>query len=567
MLISTGVDALIKLVREKGKIEITLASRLLNIPISTIEEWTHALEEEGIISIEYQLTKIHLRWISPGEEKIEEERAAFEKEKDGLLQQIKGADRVSQEQMKEVQALKDDFNANYSKIMAAIEELGKKGAGTHKAKTIGEGDYYKAVDALEELKGKINELRDSIKFMREQLEKTRSELMGSDIEKKLQSVIKSKTSVSGMKAELEAMEKEVSQALASLSSEKIDVPALERSLHGYQKEFSLLKNGIEGEIGALREASSLAEHAGSAKKDIGELRASANSLSEEMKGLRGSVSEMESRLSQISESVRENFSKAGRMNESLKNAEDVLARVHGSGEAQEKMKALTVEKEALEKKVEKLNASVQEALPLFENVDKLISSLSELRKKVAEERKRLAEESGAIFASLDEEISTYSTFQKIKEKASHTISEYLSQLEKIDVNYEKISEESERAGKKLDEAMAKFRESGEYKAMEKISAEMEALTQKKQLLEQIKGGVDALDAQASRAAKGVKLLAKEAEIIELRAPTPAGETRGHLKRVGDEVKESVSLSETEQKEFDAKRDELRKLIKKLWEEE
>ena len=65
LLITTGVDALVRLVKEKEKIELAIAAKTLGIPQSTIEDWAHILEEEGIISIDYSLTKIYLSWVVP----------------------------------------------------------------------------------------------------------------------------------------------------------------------------------------------------------------------------------------------------------------------------------------------------------------------------------------------------------------------------------------------------------------------------------------------------------------------------------------------------------------------
>ncbi len=75
LLITTGVDALVRLVKEKQKIELDEASSLLNIPQETIEDWTRVLEEEGILRIEYRLTRVFLVWVKPTEEEVATEKA------------------------------------------------------------------------------------------------------------------------------------------------------------------------------------------------------------------------------------------------------------------------------------------------------------------------------------------------------------------------------------------------------------------------------------------------------------------------------------------------------------
>ncbi|MCX6777025.1 MAG: hypothetical protein NTY73_03600 [Candidatus Micrarchaeota archaeon] len=72
--ISTGVDGLVKLVRDRGKIELREAAIELGISQGVIEEWAKVLEKEGIVKIDYMLTKVYLT--IPSGEKSEVERKA-----------------------------------------------------------------------------------------------------------------------------------------------------------------------------------------------------------------------------------------------------------------------------------------------------------------------------------------------------------------------------------------------------------------------------------------------------------------------------------------------------------
>lgn len=62
LLISTGVDTLIKYVHDKKRVEIEKVALDLNLPFKTVEEWAKALENDNIIRIEYKFTKIYLVW-------------------------------------------------------------------------------------------------------------------------------------------------------------------------------------------------------------------------------------------------------------------------------------------------------------------------------------------------------------------------------------------------------------------------------------------------------------------------------------------------------------------------
>jgi DNA repair ATPase RecN len=74
VVLSTGVDSLMKLVRDRGRIELRDAAVELGISQGVLEEWAKVLEKEGIIKIEYLFTKVYLT--SQGMEKAESQKRA-----------------------------------------------------------------------------------------------------------------------------------------------------------------------------------------------------------------------------------------------------------------------------------------------------------------------------------------------------------------------------------------------------------------------------------------------------------------------------------------------------------
>jgi len=66
-VISTGVDILIKIVKDQKEISVPAASKLLNVPESTVEAWASFLEEEGLLTISYKFTTAYLYTASPKE--------------------------------------------------------------------------------------------------------------------------------------------------------------------------------------------------------------------------------------------------------------------------------------------------------------------------------------------------------------------------------------------------------------------------------------------------------------------------------------------------------------------
>jgi len=58
--ISTAVDSLVELIKEKKRILLEEASKELKIPENIIMEWATFLEEEGILNIDYKFSKTFL---------------------------------------------------------------------------------------------------------------------------------------------------------------------------------------------------------------------------------------------------------------------------------------------------------------------------------------------------------------------------------------------------------------------------------------------------------------------------------------------------------------------------
>ena len=81
-IIETGVDKLVKLVKESGRVAVPDAAKMLNVSTTIIMEWADFLEEEGIISIEYKFTKPFLVERKLTKKEVEAKSKEFETKKD-----------------------------------------------------------------------------------------------------------------------------------------------------------------------------------------------------------------------------------------------------------------------------------------------------------------------------------------------------------------------------------------------------------------------------------------------------------------------------------------------------
>jgi len=200
-------------------------------------------------------------------------------------------------------------------------------------------------------------------------------------------------------------------------------------------------------------------------------------------------------------------------------------------------------------------------------------------------RRQLSEEADEILSAIEEETATYETFQKIKAKTKSSIDAYLAQLAKIREDGKQIKAEltllREETSKKMEELVSSVSPASAKEAAGLLSE----LKAKKADLDRIRAIIADLNARSMMIEKNIRLLSKEAQLIELReaslgvgAPAPReekGEKGAREKpsiptpgsREAKEAKEKAALSKDEQAEFESKRKELKDLIRKLWESE
>ncbi len=69
LLISTDVDKIIRILKDKRKMDLHELSREAKMREPTLEKWVEVLEEQGLVKIDYKLTKIFVIWTGETEEK------------------------------------------------------------------------------------------------------------------------------------------------------------------------------------------------------------------------------------------------------------------------------------------------------------------------------------------------------------------------------------------------------------------------------------------------------------------------------------------------------------------
>lgn len=566
LLITTGVDALVRLVKEKQRIELETASATLNIPQNTLEEWARVLEEENILRLEYRLTKIYIVWVKPSEEEVATEKQSFYDEKKDIEGKVEKFGQGIKKEIVNLGDLKESFNAFYAKMYGRMEDLEKKIAPVPAAKTISEDAFTKYTDELGEVEDKLNEIKLAVDDVRSEIgsvevnaEDSKSKILLEKIE-------------SGI-AEIREIEKgmdEIRKTADTKESEELHMPTvkdLKKKFESMQKEFAALraKNAqIKQDMISLHDSSEIlknvAESIMGQEDKIANLRKEAQQLSLE-------AEKLAERSNKIASNVKQNVDLMERLGDSVDVAKGILGRFPSQESVIATLDKLKADEDALAEK----NQSLEALLEVAGGKQVTAKQATDLMKKVEEKIEQTKEELDSMEATLNEEKGTYLTFQKIKERIVPSLEGYQTQLETIEQRIVKIRNDTkDQISAVRSEAQklgGSFKE-GQMQEMVKVAQEVK---EKKKMLDEIKQTLVDLEDMSDNLNKRATLLSREAKLLEIRSGgnvPVANQTAEDIKTEQKEksVRQQLELSEEEELEFKQKREELKKLIQKLWEE-
>lgn len=520
LLISTGVDNLIKLVHEKGSVEVKEAARLLRLPQATIEDWAHVLEAEGVVKIEYRLTQIHLVWAYLNEDRYAKTTEKVQTRKSDTIQKLQTLNQTLEAGIADIGHLKEGVDSLDLQNRARLERVSSD-------------------------KGEVERLH-------AQLDDT--------LQLKRASIDEMKTEMDQLGGEMDALSQALSAAPEGGAAG--DVGAKIGTLAALQ---SRLEDGIvksEAETARLYEQMRALQAArgtdpgdqelGTIKNGIAELQYSKTELAKAMQSMLAEVKSLDNQVRGLDARL------------------DDISKKRGTGAAQKKT-------------MEKLEAAINESLKAkTEGARDMRSDLEIVRKQI--------------------EVLSHSQYQYQSIQAH--LGSLRAQFQRESEDIGKLSESMENAQEKysgdLDTARQNLEEQeGKYRELEQKS---QAIREVLERLERLKGEGEALSSK-------LKGIIKEAQVVQMAAPvgvsasasagTEGGETggmnamdapgrpassapsprennaafSGHTQGAASDeslppgLMQRIALTAGEEEEFDKKRNELRSLIEKMWNED
>ncbi|MBS3067206.1 hypothetical protein J4450_00770 [Candidatus Micrarchaeota archaeon] len=553
LLITTGVDALVRLVREKQRVELKTAAALLNIPEATIEEWSHILEEEGIVKIEYYLTKIYLAWVTPTEEKIKVEKEMFYQEKANVEKEISELKSRLAPDTESLSQLKQTFTKFYNEFGPRLDKLEKELASMAGQKNT---EFEKQKLAITNVDEKLFMLEDSLKVLKNELEKIRLDLTGEDAKKSFERIYEE---VASLSSQLEDVASRASNYQKEIPSEFPPVSEVKKKFEQIKKDFDNVKNTnakMRDDLVSIQESSGVLKEVESSIKKY-ETRIS--DTKKDLAELSDTAEELRSKSTSLAEKINKDMEIIERFSDSIDIAKGVLQRFPSQDEIAKELARVKKVEDGIQEKI----GVVSELLHTLPNIKNLTDEFAQIKRRAEEKKTELEDKSEEIKDTLKEGASTYATFEKIKERTLLSIQTYNAQLQAIADDINKLKKESQQASAQLDQSAKTYQEKLKKQDVLDVLKAAEDIKNKKLLMDEINSSLDSLSETAESIAKRLNLLAKEAGMLDLR--TGGAVTVKDVEQEKQMVNQ-IKLTRQEEDEFNKKREELKELIKKLWEQ-
>ena len=128
--IETGVDKLVSLITERKKVSIDEAAKELGVSKILVQDWADFLEQDGLISIEYSLSKVYLVERKLSKQEVERKTKEYTNKKESFLRKVETTlqsldkDTVGFEKMrKEFDKLKQQIGGEIDSVKKDFKEL------------------------------------------------------------------------------------------------------------------------------------------------------------------------------------------------------------------------------------------------------------------------------------------------------------------------------------------------------------------------------------------------------------------------------------------------------------
>ncbi len=294
-VIETGVDKLVNIVKERGKIALVDAAKELGVSTTVIQEWVDFLEEEGIISVEYKLTKPYLVDRKLTKKEVEVKAKEFASRKEVFVRKAEVSLSFLEKQAEELRKIKSEFDKVKNELGLELDTVRNE---------LNELEKYQKLKS--DLKKQIEEQKDEAKTKIEELAKEISR------EQKRYSEL-----IADVQKEKEELSKEKEEARSIQESEKI----LNKKLLELKGTVVSIEKRVSEEDTAIKNSELHIERLNNLIEDI-KRRLNEEKLSIDLSPLLEKSKEQEKKVIELQDKIAE------KLTQNRKNVKDVKKRVY-----------------------------------------------------------------------------------------------------------------------------------------------------------------------------------------------------------------------------------------------
>lgn len=563
LLVTTGVDALVRLVKQKKKIDLEECSRILNLSVTSIEEWAHVLEDEGIIRIEYRLARVYLVWVSPTQAEIEVEQKSFNDERDSIRREVEDAQAKVGPEIKKMSELEEEFSQFYKKIYPKIEAMEKAVSQPLRARKGSGVEIEKQLQKLDSFDKELDSLKHSLEDIRQQVGGVRGNVSGTRSEESIKKMEKLLKEMKDIEAEARALEKKAGKEQKLPDNVKIpNVQEIKEKFEKISRDFADIRHRssrVREDMTNLAESKGIVSEVGDSLKDY-EKRI--QKLENDLGSAITDAKELEARSRTLSESVAENTDLVQRFKDSLDVAKGILTRFPSHAALSKELKAIKDQEASIDEQYQYL----KKIIDALGGKQTDVREFEDLSARIAEKIEILRSESDYLTTVLEEEKGTYLTYQNIKERIVPSLNAYEEKLKKLGEELQNSKKEISAQQKQAKDELKKIKGKLKEGDLDKVAELAEEIDEKKRIFDEIFASMQVLREMSDSLNKRLTLLSREARLLELRAEGSHGSGEPGGVATTEEIKEKLDLTREEEEEFRRKREELKNLIKKLWED-
>ncbi len=109
--IETGVDKLVGLIEQKKKISLDEAAKKLGVGSVLVQEWADFLEEDGLIGIEYSLSKVWLVERKLTKKEVQKKTKEYSNKKDSFIRKVETTLKTMEKETMGFEKMKEEFDS------------------------------------------------------------------------------------------------------------------------------------------------------------------------------------------------------------------------------------------------------------------------------------------------------------------------------------------------------------------------------------------------------------------------------------------------------------------------